>query len=110
MGTLFQMLWTIQTEAMDPSCKSLHNLKKKKKKGEIDLEKDIRSLLQIGTHLFLTTEDSEKKDVLGSREKPAARNEKSLNNAWEMGLSRLFDLPRINETLFQNALPGYTSS
>ena len=31
MGTLFQMLWTIQTEAMDPSCKSLHNLKKKKK-------------------------------------------------------------------------------
>lgn len=31
MGTLFQMLWTVQTEAMDPSCKSLHNFKKKEK-------------------------------------------------------------------------------
>ena len=59
---------------------------------------------------FLTTQDSGKKDVLGSKEKPGARGEKSLNDAWEMGLSRLFDLPRINETLLQNALPGYTSS
>lgn len=58
----------------------------------------------------MTTKDSEKKDVLGSREKPAARSEKSLNSAWEMGLSRLFDLPRVNKTLLQNALPGYTSS
>ena len=39
MGTLFQMLWTIQTEAMDPSCKSLHNLKKKKKKEKLTKRK-----------------------------------------------------------------------
>lgn len=89
-GNTLKMLWTVQTEAMDPSCKSLHNLKKKEKVTK----KDIKPIANRNSPFDYPR--LRKKDVLGSREKPPARNEKSLNNAWEMGLSRLFDLPRIN--------------